>query len=194
MIPHEGDVSIINLIVENWGNGPALNVRFKVNQPVIREGVTGLGEVGLFKKGLSQLGPHQRIELFLAGSVGNLDALKKAPIEIRAEYRDEGGDEWTQRFTLDFAELEGLTRAGEPPLFTIAKAAEGVRSDLAKLLLGSHHVRVVNYSLEDLQREGKITSLHLKLSQLDSAGWADLEKFVEERLKLREPNEPNSTS
>ncbi|MEO8380802.1 MAG: hypothetical protein ABI779_14150 [Acidobacteriota bacterium] len=174
-------LNFVNLLLENWGNGPALHVKFEVTQPVVRHGITDLSKVGFFGRGLAYLGPHQRFELFLASSIGNLDELKKVPIEIDVNYQDEAGRRYSQKFKIDFAELEGITRIGEPPLQAAAKSLKKIEQSLDGLARGSYRPSVTVHTLEDLEREGRVSELWFKLNELDAASWKEVEELVDAR-------------
>lgn len=183
---HEAHINLMNLAIENGGNGPALHVKFAIKQPIVRSGVTDLRSVGLFREGIRHLGPHQRIETFLANSIGNLDLLKNEPLKIDVTYQDQFGRSYQQQFVIDFREMEGIRRVGEPPLHTIAKAAKALNDSIDKLIKGWYKLPVTVHSLQDLEREGKISWPWMKMNQLDEVSWAELEKFVGERV----PDEP----
>jgi hypothetical protein len=179
---HEAHINLINLVIENAGNGPALHVRFSVRQPVVRQGVVDLKTIGMFREGIRNLGAHQRVETFLANAIGNLDLLKKEPLVITVSYQDQFAKQYAQEFVIDFREMEGIHRVGEPPLYTIAKAAKELQSSIDRLVKGWHKLPVTVHTLQDLEREGKVSELWLKLNEMDAKGWEELEKFVAARV------------
>lgn len=189
-IVHEAHINLISLVIENGGNGPALHAMFTVRQPVVRRGVVDLKTIGMFREGIKNLGPHQRVETFLANAIGNLDLLKKEPLVIHVSYQDQFAKRYTQEFAIDFREMEGIRRVGEPPLYTIAKAAKELQSSIDHLIKGWHKLPVTVHTLQDLEREGKIDELWLKLNQLDAKGWEELESFVAARVPHDETAPP----
>lgn len=184
---HEAHINIINLVIENIGGGPARRIALKASQPFRGEGKTPLNEIGPFKRGLHYLGPHQGLELFLANAIGNLDELKKAPIEIGASYYDDAGQCHEKTFVIDFSELENIERVGEPPLFTIAESVKKIQAALDGLFRGMAKLPVLTYSLSDLDAERDTQTLWCKLTRLTPDERLEITRLVDAKHGAEEP-------
>lgn len=183
---HEAHLHIINLLIENAGGGAAHHIRLRTSMPFMVNGQECLDEIGPFRKGITYLGPHQRLELFLASAIGNLDQLKQQPLQIEAKYSDEVGKIHQKTFAIDFGELEGISRVGTPPLFTIAESIKKMQENFANLPRAGK-LPVLAYSLEDMEREQTANKLWYKFSRLSSADREEVEKLV--NLKLGDPRD-----
>ena len=131
--PHEVHIQCLMLCIENVGMGPARGLRFQTDFSFKPDGETPLEEISFLKNGITYLGSGKKIEHFLVSVIGKLDNLKRSPLEITVTYRDLTNHKYEDSFHLDFGELEGLSRIGEPPLSKIAKSLEGIQKDLSKL-------------------------------------------------------------
>ena len=131
--PHEVHIKCLMLCIENVGTGPARGLRFQTDFSFKPDGKTPLEEISFLKNGITYFGRGQKIEHFLVSVVEKLDDLKRSPLEITVTYRDSTNHKYEDSFHLDFGELEGLSRIGEPPVSKIAKSVEGIQKDLSKL-------------------------------------------------------------
>jgi len=180
---HETRIHLLNLAIENFGNGPALLLEFTVNQKCQeRQGVKDLSKIGFFRKGLHYLAPHERIEMFFANAIGNLDVLKQQPWTIGVRYADAAGKKYIETFTLDFSEFEGMSRVGDAPLEKIAESIETIKAEFSSLLLGSRKLPVKIYNLDEEHREERISELYYKLHELGPEAWNEVEAFVNEKF------------
>lgn len=96
----------IDLRIRNVGGGPAMEIQFEVEPDFKFLSGSMLSEIGLFKNGLNYLEPGGERRFFLTRLVGKPQV--DLPFEIIATYRGTIGDEKTDRFTIDFSEMEGL--------------------------------------------------------------------------------------
>jgi hypothetical protein len=190
---HEAHINIINLLIENMGGGPAHHIRLRTSSPFTVEGLERLNDIGPFRKGITYLGPHQRLEIFLANAIGNLDELKQHPLQIEAEYSDAVGKTYQENFIIDFEELEGISRIGTPPLFTIAESIKKLQENFASLRKAGK-LPVLTYSLEDLEREQAANTLLSKFLRLKPADRNEIEELMKLRLgELRDEGSNQSS-
>lgn len=184
---HEAYIHIINLLIENVGGGAAHDIRLRTSKPFTLDRHERLDEIGPFKKGITYLGPHQRLEFFLANAIGNLDELKKQLLQIEAEYSDNVGKTYRKTFVIDFGELEGISRVSTPPLFKVAESIERLEKNFANLLNGMIKLPILAYSLEDTKREQMVNELWHKFWRLKPVDRDEIEKLID--FKLGEPGD-----
>lgn len=149
---HDAHINIINLCIENVGGGPAHDIQLRTSSSFTVSGCHQLSDIGPFRKGITYLGPHQRFEFFLANAIGNFDQLREQSIEIHAEYSDQLRKTYKNTFKIDFGELEGITRLGTPPLFTIAESIQNLQKDFARLC-ESGRMKILVHTPADLERK-----------------------------------------
>lgn len=145
--PNDIHLNLFMLCIENVGTGPAYNVEFDTDLSFKPDGNIPLEDIGFLNKGITYLGPGEKIEHFLVSSIGNLENLVKTPIEMSITYWDAYRDSKTdnssksapyeREICLDFGEFEGLSRAGKAPLDIIADATKSIQGDLNRILMKS---------------------------------------------------------
>jgi hypothetical protein len=100
---------VVNLIVENSGNGTAFDIKFKSN-PIIDiypDEEHPLSKSALFNKGIKTLSPHYKNKvLFYWGGRELVDVVYK----IDVEYKDVNGRLYTGQFELDIKQFDGELR------------------------------------------------------------------------------------
>ncbi len=179
---HETQIHLLNLAIENFGNGPVLSLEFTVKQYCQeRRGVKDLAKIGFFRKGLHYLAPHERIDMFVANAIGNLDVLKQQPWTIGVRYRDAADRIYSESFTIDFSEFEGISRVGDSPFEKMSESLEKIRSDFGSLISGQRRLTVKIYSLEDEYRQERISELFYKLHELGPEAFNAVEALVNEQ-------------
>jgi hypothetical protein len=179
---HEGAMSLIMLRLENVGRGPAYSLRLTTNIDFRPEGRrTALREIGLFRKGLSYFAPGQRIEHFLVSLIGKLEELKKVPLEITAVYHDSVGKEYSRTFTIDFGEMENLSRIGKPPLHELADSTKEIQKDIHNIATGFSKPHILSEPAVDY--EGRLESEYLafRIETLSDEDRAEVEELVSKK-------------
>ncbi len=152
---HEAHINIINLLIENIGNGPAYNVRLIADRPFKVHGDRDINDVGPFKSGIALLARGQRMEIFLENAIGNYDRLKQETFAIKATWADATGLTYDRLFEIRFDEYNNVTRIGTPPLYSIASDLEKLQKAATRIASGQSRLKVISESAaEALQREG----------------------------------------
>lgn len=59
--------------------------------------------------------------------------MKENPLVFTVSYRSSGGSLYNDQFIIDFAEIEGIGRVGDPPLFRIAESLKKLQEDVSGL-------------------------------------------------------------
>lgn len=134
--------SFFDLVIKNAGRGAAWNVRFSVSPDIpIEPGEpdSRLSRMSLFQDGINFMAPFQEIRSFY----GSFMTLSKEPITISVQYERDTPEAKRRKvqakFILDVAPFAGLSRVGEPPELTTAKALKKMADDLHAIKSGGSH-------------------------------------------------------
>lgn len=128
--PREESINFIDFRIKNVGAGPALGIEFEVEPDFEYLRGKRLSELNLFQNGLKYLGPGDERRFFLTSLIEDGAEKVEKPFEVRVTYRGTIGGQKTDRYVIDFSELEGILQLGRPPLNEIADSLK----DLARRL------------------------------------------------------------
>jgi len=108
--PNKDFMNIIELYVENIGNGIAYNIRFHFVKDFIfkKEHNKKLSEIAFFKTGLNALSPNSRYLTYITSLLEDTKEKLANPIEIVVTYDSKTTKNKEVNFVLDFSEFEGL--------------------------------------------------------------------------------------
>ena len=157
--PGQVALGFIDLIVENIGSGAAYDITFTYDSDFELEvnPKRRLSDIGFLRNGLRYLGPKNELRTYLTtlfGRTNEMLAAKDRPrFRIDVRYKDALTNSYAEVFEIDFAHLAGLLRVGSPPLPEIAKHLDNIESAFSHLASGFTKLKVVVYSLEDVERE-----------------------------------------
>ena len=179
---HPFSTTILNLCIENVGGGPAYDVAFVVHQTVVSDTITDLSKIGFVKKGFRYFSPGQRVELFLASSIGNLERLREHPLTIGVSYRGAAHARIAETFVIDYTELENAPHISDRPDKEIATTLAKLEANIDAIVRGAAKVSVRTYTLEDEEREGRTHHLYVKLQRLPAEAWSEIEALVDQKL------------
>jgi hypothetical protein len=183
-VQDENLFQIFNLSIENVGGGPAQSVRLRITNPPLAEPLKHLEKNGVFKNGIALLNVREKMQFFLADTIGDLEKLCERPIQMAATFQDQARKQYESFFVVDFREFEGFIRVGEPPLVELADNSKAIKDSLNQIA-GGAKLRVVASTLQDEEREGKTTRMWAKLSYLarvDQVGREEVEKLIDARI------------
>lgn len=194
--PHEVDVNLVVLWIENAGTGVARKVRFT--------GDLSLGfesKIPFPKNRIDVLGPGQKIDHCLGSILEKPDVLKQAPFEITVTYSDSSANHEKKKiFHLNSREFLGVGTIGGSPLHEIAKAAKEIQKDMYKLITcySKPIIRTVPLSEDDLRRqvsvlEGRMAKLPLATQQEIMRSIASVLKKKEQKLREEHYDEETTT-
>ena len=127
--PRDEWINLIDFRIKNVGAGPALDIRLEVEPDFEYDSDKWLSQLNLFKSGLKYLGPGDERRFFLTSLAEDGDAKVGNPFEVRVSYRGTIGNEKTDRFVIDFSELEGIMQLGTPPLHEIADSMKSLAEE-----------------------------------------------------------------
>jgi hypothetical protein len=153
--PKEEWINWIYLVIQNIGLGQAYNIKFEVNPDFEYEKGKFLSELGLIKNGLRYLAPNQIYPSFLTSLLENFEGKKTSFFEIKVTYQDSLGKTYEDKYSIDFSELIGMRRLGQPHLYKIANSIEKIEKDINYLTTGFHKMQVVVYTKKEIEEEMK---------------------------------------
>jgi len=147
-------IGLVDLVIQNIGLGAAYNLKFDVNPDFEYSKGRMLSEIKFIKNGLRYLPPNNKRVYFLISLIGRAEELEKISIEVKAEYDNCLGKSYQQQYTLDFSELLGMRRAGEPSQKKIANNLEKIQNDIHGLMYSSYpKIKVIAYTKKDMEEE-----------------------------------------
>ncbi len=166
--------SLINIVVENLGTGPAKDIKIVPNHPDTSNLFDlPLEKIGFVKHGIKYLASGQTRESFLTSIIGKFEKQKRTPISVEVEYKDFTGKSYPpETFTLDFYEFDWVGTAG-------LKTTAG-------------HLHTISGTLsETLRQVNAISGIRDELKTLNSVSTITVEKFNREEIKAY-PSERNN--
>jgi len=177
---HEAHVNIINLLIENIGNGPAYGLRLSLDRSFTIHGGLDLSAAGPFKAGIALLARGQRMEVFLENAIGNFDRLKGETLKIEAKWSGAAGESYSRTFDLRFDEYENVVRIGTPPLYKIASALESLQEDVRKIGSGWSRLKVTTETAEEAELRRGVEITWARLRSLPAERQEYLAKLIKE--------------
>lgn len=136
-------VNFINVRISNLGKGIARRVNFQIvdkNGVAIPNGqdivASKFLKLAIFRKGIESLGVNQVISSFMF-SVPQLNSelggkIFEQYIGIRVVFQDVEGTQYSNEFSIDFSEFEGIVELGGSPLYNISKELQKIREQLGR--------------------------------------------------------------
>lgn len=157
--------SLINIVVENIGTGPAKDIKITPNCSNTEKLFDlPLEKIGFIKYGIEYLANGQTKESFLTSIIGKFEEQKKTPISVKVTYTDSAGKAYPpETFTLDFYEFDWVGTAG-------LKTTAG-------------HLHTISKTLSETQRPvNAISEIRDELKKLNSVSTMIVEKFNGEEI------------
>lgn len=149
-------LGFLDIAVRNIGIGPAYDIHFSIHQvagDLVAAGLMKeLKEIHFLQSGVRYISPGQELKSFFTSMYERYDAKLVSQISIEITYKNAVGSNFKENFLLDFSELKGITRIGEPPLLTIAKHVKKLSEEFDKVT-SSGRLRVDTFTSEDRRSE-----------------------------------------
>ncbi len=134
VVPSAWAFGFADLIVKNFGGGPATDVKFEIIQSPSGGGdakiLETLNGLGFLNTGFDYLAPGYEHRTYLATILGRSDAEMQSNIHIRVNYLAPSGQPLHGCYPLDLSQFANHMRIGNPPLETIATELERARKTL----------------------------------------------------------------
>lgn len=129
----EGARSLLNLVVQNIGQGAAIDLTFKVEPDILLPTNKYLSETNLIKQGFSRLAPKQRIEFLIASAIKIAKQDTKELHRITVSYKDRAGKAFEASYSIDFTELFGVPYIAKDPNEAIVNALKSIHQDIERV-------------------------------------------------------------
>ena len=158
--------SLINIVVENIGTGPAKDIKITPSCSNTEKLFDlPLEKIGFIKHEIEYLANGQAKESFLTSIIGKFEKQKKTPISVEVTYKDSAGKPHPREtFTLDFHEFDWVGTTG-------LKTTAG-------------HLHTISKTLsETLSQVNAISGIRDELRTLNSASTITVEKFNGEGIR-----------
>ncbi len=107
------------------------------------------GQTKFLERGIGYLGPGQDLVSGFTRFPDGYEEKIKTVLCIEVTYRDAASAVLSEAYRLDFAEIEGTTRLGTPPLHAIAKALESIQGDVHQIASGFKRLKIDVYDSQD---------------------------------------------
>ncbi len=136
--------------MRNIGLGGAYDMRFEA-APVTDDDETRalLAEpfqINLVRSGMRYLSPGQKARSYFTNVSEDYRRKLNCAFKVTARYHNDKGRQFEDEYCIDFSELIGLRRVGEPPLHKMAKSLESLQDDVHVLATGQRGRRTVSRS------------------------------------------------
>ncbi|WGG47658.1 hypothetical protein [Rossellomorea sp. DA94] len=128
---NEGRGNILNFILRNNGNSPAINV--KTNLELVRGNLKGnfLKDTYFLHNPVTTIAPNQELITFVDMFFNILDDDRLFPcFEVEITYSDKQGENYTDSYTLDLNMYKGTRRVNDKGLHAIATELEKIRREM----------------------------------------------------------------
>ena len=110
---------------------------------------------------------------------------QQEPLEGTVEYEDATGKKFEEKFVLNSASFENLSRLGEAPLQTIADSIKELQTNIRRLSNGMSTLSVLAYSLDDLDAKRFDQTLFRKLRRVSSYDRKEIENLIDQEISRR---------
>lgn len=169
--PLEKAQSILNLVIQNIGPGPAYELKFKVEPDIALKSGHNLSEVNLMKQGFRYLAPNQKLECIIASAIEEAKKKEKTIHYLTVYYKNKKKKNYEHTYILDFTEYFGMLYSQSDPYKSIVERLDAIHGDINKVIgAATSKIRVVAYTKNENDEE--------------------LKKYLEE---VNAPPKPNST-
>ena len=150
----KNDNLVVNLVIENSGQGPAYDVKFEIIPDFEIIKGRNLSQIGLIKNGLPFFAPHQKMMTYLTWMPADYERKINNPFTINVTYkRFQWSFPITKEFLIDLS-LFGEVPLSPTPLSKIAESLEKLERRMERIGLSNFEkIKVVTYTKEENDRE-----------------------------------------
>lgn len=133
----DSNLSFIDLVVANYGNGLAKNVTFKVTgKNFVLDKARPERTIKSFRiivNGIKTFGPGQEYQAWLLSVIGRVDELQDKPTHILTTYENaDGSKKYSDKYRLDFKSLPEY-QLGKSVPYSVATNTEKIAKHLEKI-------------------------------------------------------------
>jgi len=156
ILPRDPEVWIVDMIIENVGNGAAYNVKMNPSKNFEMRSEREFNNIGFIKNGYNYFAPHQRLKFFFTNLVDNKKQKEDVKFTIDLSYQDQYGKTYSSEHRVDLSEFYGLPRYDNPPIYDLANSLMKIEKSINLIIEKKLDVNI--YTEEDrikLEKEQK---------------------------------------
>lgn len=150
--PIERARSLLNLVIQNIGQGEARDLRFRVDPDIVLPTNNLLSEVNFMRQGFSRLAPKQRFEFLIANAIRVTKQEAKILHKITVSYKDKNEKTYEATYLLDFTEYFGMPYIEKDPYKGIIEGLKTIHEDIERVSRSSgSKLWVVAYTKQEYE-------------------------------------------
>ena len=131
----ETEITLLFLIIENTGQGPAYNLKFKIQKDIGEyQGTTKISERGIFKEGMKYCPTSYKKKYFLISTIGDYDKKMDEELIIDTEYDNSFNEKTNEIFRIRLKEQAKSSTLSIPDTYIgrISKNIEDIKKIIEK--------------------------------------------------------------
>jgi len=154
LLPDHAHKNVLNLVLANIGQGPAIDVSFKfpADGTDFRNHSVEIGN-NENRSAISVLPQSEKVTTFFGMGPDLFKEPRLKPFTVYIRYKDTAGRQHTNEYLLDISQFDGLISIGTPADHEIAKALTKIEEHLRGLSGGSRRIKVETISTNQLRKE-----------------------------------------
>jgi len=133
ILPDEHDIYFLNFIIENVGNGIALNIKFKINNEFKVKTSKKLSDFILIQNGLKTMHGRTKYKSLFSFTIEEDLQIFKEPMTIDIEYEDIYKRKYVEKIIFDLSYLSDISRLRNKPEDKILKEMKEISKSLKNM-------------------------------------------------------------
>ena len=152
--PNERARSFLNLVIQNIGQGPAFDLKFKVDPDILLGTGEPLSKVNFMIQGFSRLAPKQRFEFFIANAREVAKDKARTLYNLTVFYNDKNRKPYEASYVLDFTEYFGMPHIAKDQYEGVINKLDTIHRDLERVSRSTgSKLWVVAYTKQEYEDE-----------------------------------------
>jgi len=144
ILPRDPEVYIVDMIIENVGNGAAHKIKIEPSDNFEMRSDRNFNNIGFIKNGYNYFAPHQKLKFFFTNLVENKEVKEKVKFSIDISYEDQFGFKFHTEYKIDLSEFYGIPRYGNPPIYDLAESLKNIDKSITKIINKKLNVNIYN--------------------------------------------------
>lgn len=130
--PKEGNIWIIELIIDNIGKGPAYDIKLSCEPEFEILHGKKISDLGFFKNGIPYLDTRQTLKIPLIYTIDSPDTLKLS-FDLNITCYNKENKLIPHSIPLSFLQFENLSQMGPFPLKSISESLSAIKQDISQI-------------------------------------------------------------
>lgn len=144
ILPRNPEVWIVDMILENVGNGAAHNIKIEPSDNFEMRSNRDFNNIGFIKNGYNYFAPHQKLKFFFTNLVDNKEKKENVKFLINLSYNDQFGKKYQTEYKIDLSEFYGIPRYGNPPIYDLAESLNKIEKSIKSIMEEKLNVNTYN--------------------------------------------------